>query len=324
MTVFAAPGQKRVGLAHQRRIIAKVDLLGARRRAALDLIEQARPGAAFEERIAARAQQKRALQRVDGAVDRPHRGERPVITARPGARAAMLENLRRPVIGRDQDIGKRFVVAQHHVEARPQPLDQIGLEQQRLGLGAGDDEFERAGGGDHALDAGVETGRAGIGGNALFDVLRLADIEHVAARIDHAIDARPRRRELGVVHDRGAAGGKRTGFFVEGKLRGFGLVGLRQRLLVVFLDDLGLGRDFWLRDIHARECSPDERQRNPGNGRLAKTQFPDVASLIRATFPSDIDSLNDINLELLTNSALFNLNIAINSSDRTNGLRRFL
>ena len=130
--------------------------------------------------------------------------------ARPRARAAMLEDLRRPVIGRDQNIGKRLVVAQHHVEARPQALDQVRLEQQRLGLGAGDDEFERAGGRDHALDAGVVAGRTRIGDNAFLDVLRLADIEHVAARVDHAIDAGPRRRELGVVDDGGAAGGQRA------------------------------------------------------------------------------------------------------------------
>ena len=155
----------------------------------------------------------------------------------------MLENLRRPVIRRDHDIGKRFVVAQHHIEARPQPLDEVGLEQQRLGLGAGDDEFERARRRDHALDAGVEPGRAGIGGDALFDVLRLADIEHVAARIDHAIDARPRRRELGVMDDRGAAGGERALLLVEAKLRRFRVIRLRQRLLVVLLDGLDLGRD---------------------------------------------------------------------------------
>ena len=248
---LAAAGQKPVRFAHQHRIIAKIDLLGAWRRTAFDLIEQARPRPALEERIAARAQQEGALQRIDGAIDRPYRRERPVIMARPRARAAMLEDLRRPMIGCDQNIGKRFVVAQHHVEARPQPLDEIGFEQQRLGLGAGDDEFERAGGGDHALDAGVEPGRTRIGLDALFDVLGLADIEHVAAAIDHAINAGPRRRELGTLNDRGAAGGERTPLLIEGRLRGFGRIGLRQRLLVVFLDDLGLGRDLWFRGAHA-------------------------------------------------------------------------
>ena len=144
-------------------------------------MQQARPRAAFEQRSRARAQQERALQRGDGAVDRPDRGERPVIVALARARAAMLEDLRRPVIRRDEDVGKRLVVAQQHVEARPQPLDQVGLEQQRLGLGRGRDEFDRRGRRDHARDARVVAGRPRIGEDALLDVLRLADVEHVAA-----------------------------------------------------------------------------------------------------------------------------------------------
>ena len=153
--------------------------------------------------------QERALQRVDGAVDGPNRSERSEIMARPRARPAMLEDLRGPVIGRDQDVGKRLVVAQQHVEARTQPLDQIGFEQQRLGLGAGNDEFERAGRRDHALDAGVETGRPRIGANAVLDVFRLADIKHIAARIDHAVDAGLRGSELGVAENGVTAGGQR-------------------------------------------------------------------------------------------------------------------
>jgi hypothetical protein len=213
-------------------------------------MQQARPGAALEERIAARAQQERALQRVDGAVDRPNRSERPVVLARPGARAAMLEDLRSPMVGRDDDVGKRFVVAQQYIEARPQPLDQVGLEQQRLSLGAGDDEFERPGGGDHALDAGVETGRPRVGANAVPDVLRLADIEHVAPRIDHAVDAGLGRRQLDVTEDGGAAGGKRV-LDVVVDSRSTVLFRFRKRRLLVFLDDLDLGLDVFLRNAHA-------------------------------------------------------------------------
>ena len=162
--------------------------------------------------------------------------------AGPRARAAMLEDLRRPVIRGDQDIGKRLVVAQHHVEARPQPLDEVGFEQQRLGLGAGDDEFQRAGRGDHAFDAGVETGRPRIGGDALLDVLGLADIEHVAARIDHAVDARPRRRVLEIT--RRWRRGRRRANPAPRRSRALraSSSGLRQRLLVVVLDGLDLGR----------------------------------------------------------------------------------
>ena len=108
----------------------------------------------------------------------------------------MLEDLRRPVVAGDQNIGKRLVVAQLHVEARPQLLDQIGLEQQRLGLGRGRDDLDRHGGRDHAQDARrLRRVDARIGGQPLADVLGLADIEHVVGRVEHAIDAGRGRRE---------------------------------------------------------------------------------------------------------------------------------
>jgi hypothetical protein len=102
----AAAGQKIRRLAHQFGVAGKIDLAGAGPRAAADLVQQARPAAALEERIGAGAHQKRALQRGDGAVDRADRGERPEIAAGTRLRAAMLQDLRRPVIPRDQNIGK--------------------------------------------------------------------------------------------------------------------------------------------------------------------------------------------------------------------------
>ena len=50
---LAPSGEEIVGLTNQRRIIRKIDFLGAWRRTALDLIEQTRPRAAFKEGIAA-------------------------------------------------------------------------------------------------------------------------------------------------------------------------------------------------------------------------------------------------------------------------------
>src|SRR4029079_9442231 len=96
-------------------------------RTAADLIEQAGPGAAFKKTVSAGADQKGALQRRDGAADRAGGGRRSRIPAGRGMSGAMLEDLRRPMVAGDQNIGKRFVVAQLHVEARPQLLDQIGF-----------------------------------------------------------------------------------------------------------------------------------------------------------------------------------------------------
>ena len=123
----------------------------------------------------------------------------------------MLENLRRPVIAGDQDVGKRFVVAQLHVEARPQLLDQIGFQQQRFGLGRGGDDLDGDGRGDHAQDARRQRRvDARIGRKALADVLRLADIEHVAGGIEHAVDAGRGRRQPHRVFDRGMADRERA------------------------------------------------------------------------------------------------------------------
>ena len=240
----AAAGEKLIGLAHQFGIAGEIDLLRAGRRAALDLIKQTRPRARLKKRIRAGAQQEGALQRIDGAVDRAGRCERPVIMSLARARAAMLEDLRRPVIGCDQDIGERLVVAQQHVEARTQPLDQIGFQQQRFGFGFGADEFHRHRRRDHAGDTAVVPGRPRIGGDPLLDVFRLADIEHLALVVDHAVDAGRRRRVLDEARDRGTAGGERAGrqlVEIEIGQRGFLFVftKLAGRIDVLFRADHG-------------------------------------------------------------------------------------
>src|SRR5439155_4114915 len=102
----AAAGKEVLCLAHQFSIAGKIDLAGAGPRTSADLIEQARASAAFEESIGAGANQKGALQRRDGAVDRASRCERSEISPGPRLRAAMLEDLRCPMIAGDQNIGK--------------------------------------------------------------------------------------------------------------------------------------------------------------------------------------------------------------------------
>jgi hypothetical protein len=96
----------------------------------------------------------------------------------------------RLVIAGHQDVGKRLVVAHQHVEARLQPLDQIGLEQQRFGFGAGGDELHVRRLRDHPCDAVGMTAALRVVGHPLLQAARLADIENVAGLVHHPVDAR--------------------------------------------------------------------------------------------------------------------------------------
>ncbi len=74
----ARSGFRRAGtrtLSSTRRRSPRADFAGARRRAALDLVQQAGPGAAVEHAVGTGAQQEGALQHVDRAVDGAGRGE---------------------------------------------------------------------------------------------------------------------------------------------------------------------------------------------------------------------------------------------------------
>ena len=75
-----------------------------------------------------------------------------------------------------QNIRKTFIVAQQHIIARLHLLNQIGFQQQRIGLGFGADKFHIAGRVNHARDAIIMPGRAGIGPHTHFQIFRLADI----------------------------------------------------------------------------------------------------------------------------------------------------
>ena len=186
----AAAGEEIGRLAHELGIAAKIDFAGAGTCAAADLVEQTGPRAALEKAVGAGTDQEGALQGRDSAVDGTGGSKRAEISAGAALRAAMLEDLRRPVVAGDQDVGERFVVAQLHVETRPELLDQIGFQQQRLGFRRGRDDLDARSRCDHAQDTRrLRCVDACIGGKPLANVLRLADIQHVTGSVQHAIDA---------------------------------------------------------------------------------------------------------------------------------------
>jgi len=120
----------------------------------------------------------------------------------------MLLDPRKVVVGAQQDEREAFVVAQQHVVGGPEALDQLRLEQQRLGFVIGRDDRHRPRLRDHPLQPLGQPLDLRVIGDAVLERARLADIEHVAARILHAIDARSRGQGLQHIADRRHAGGK--------------------------------------------------------------------------------------------------------------------
>ncbi|KAF1856274.1 hypothetical protein Lal_00000685 [Lupinus albus] len=165
------PPQEIARLAHQIGIVVLADPADAGRRTAPDLVKQARPVAPCHEAIVARAQQKQLLQRVDRGVDRSGTGEGAIVVPLRLARAAMLHDARKRMVGAQQDERKRFIVAQQHVVRRAEALDELRFQQQRLGFGIGRDDGHRPAPGPclhrarparivHAIDAGLGGQRA--------------------------------------------------------------------------------------------------------------------------------------------------------------------
>ena len=172
-------------------IAGLVDPADARGRAALDLVQQAWPVARLEEAVGAASEQEQFLQRVQRVVDAAGAGERTIVIALRAARAAMLLDAREFMVGAQQDEGEAFVVAQQHVVRRAIALDQLRLEQQRLSLVVGRDDRHRPGLRHHPLEPLRQVVDLRIISNAVLKRTRLADVQHVAARVLHPVHPRP-------------------------------------------------------------------------------------------------------------------------------------
>src|SRR3546814_11138873 len=91
-------------------IIGLADPADARRRAALDLVEQARAVARLEEAVGATSEQEQLFERVERLVDAAGRREGAVIIALRPPRAAMLLDAGVSVNGAQQEEGEACVV----------------------------------------------------------------------------------------------------------------------------------------------------------------------------------------------------------------------
>ena len=126
--------QKLLRFRHQRGVIRLRNPVHTRRRTALDLIQKAGARPRIKHRIAAGSQQEHALKGIDGLVHRPDRRKRPPIGCALPPFPAMLGDLRKRMVFRDDQPGIGFVIPEHDIEARPEALDEIRFQQQGLGL----------------------------------------------------------------------------------------------------------------------------------------------------------------------------------------------
>ena len=100
---------------------------------------------------------------------------------------------------RDLQIRITLVVAKENVVARVERLDQVVLEQQRLGLGANDRRLHPNDLADHVADARAAVVLLEVARHALAQIARLADVEHRVLRVEIAVHAGQagQRRHIG-------------------------------------------------------------------------------------------------------------------------------
>ena len=187
----AAAVEEQRGLADRFGVVGLGHQAHARPAAAPDLVLQAGPRAVAEHAVLAVADAEQLLHQVQRLAHGGDAGVRAEVAPRHGARAA-VERDARPFLASEQHIRIALVVAQQHVVARRQRLDQLVLQQQRFGLGAGDGHVHARHLGQHRLDARRLGRVVEVAGDALAQRAGLAHVQQRVVRRIHAVHARCR------------------------------------------------------------------------------------------------------------------------------------
>jgi len=177
-------------------ILFLADVTYTRRRAALDLVLQAGPRAVSEESVRALADTEQALHLLERRAHRRRAGIRSEAAPILASHAAVEVHPRIGMRIVQEDVGIALVVAQQHVVARPVRLDEIVLQQQRLGLGACHADLDVRHPADQGLGLGVMRSAAEIARHPRLQRPRLADVEDLAIRRQHAVHAGLARQAL--------------------------------------------------------------------------------------------------------------------------------
>ncbi len=217
----------------ERLVVLGRDAPDARRRALVDVAEQARPArlvGALEDPRRARAHGEHPQQEVERLADRPRVAVGPEVPRAGPLRAAHHLGARELLAHRHREVRVRLVVAVLDVEPRVELLDPRVLERERLDLGADDRPLDRRGRRDHRLGAVVQVRDVlEVVRQARAQVLGLADVDHTAVLVAEPVDARrggdlPRRRAVrrGICHVLQPRSGHRRRWLGCGATRGRG------------------------------------------------------------------------------------------------------
>ena len=182
-------GEEILRLGHQPRVIRSRNPPHAGRRAAFYLVQQAGAGAVGEHRVGAGSQQEQPLHGIHRLVHRPGAGEGPPIAAGAGLRAPVLAHLRKRMVFRQHQPRIGFVVPQHDVVARLQPLDQVGFQQQRFRLGMGGHDLHGGRVHHHPPQPLLQPVDLRVVRHPFAQGAGLADVQRLALRIQHTVDA---------------------------------------------------------------------------------------------------------------------------------------
>ena len=192
--------QEQLDLLDVRPVVGLRDGLDARTLAALDVVQQARPlerALAVADIDRAGPEREQPPDEVHRLVHRRRRCVRPEV-ARPVVHELARSLDAREVVGeRDLDVRVALVVLEPDVEPRPEPLDEVRLEQQGLGHRIGQGVLDVGDAVDHFADpVDVTKGTRRrlllpVRADPAAEALRLADVQHVAALILEQVDARP-------------------------------------------------------------------------------------------------------------------------------------
>ena len=170
-------------------VVGGVDASHAGRSAASDLVQQAGPRTVFVHAVGAGTQAKDLLQELHAfAHGAGVRKRAEIAVAR--VEAATVKCQARECMPRQRQVRIGFVVPEKYVVARAERLDQVVFEDQRFGLGARHRGFERMHLAQHQADARRQPGLLlKIRRDAFFEIARLADVERLPRRAQHAVDA---------------------------------------------------------------------------------------------------------------------------------------